>query len=66
MSRRAASETGGLSGAPLFLRATEQLGRFFRLTDGRLPLIGVGGIGSGADAYAKIRAGAARSSFIPP
>ena len=51
-------EAGGLSGAPLFRRATEQLGRFFRLTGGRLPLIGVGGIASGADAYAKIRAGA--------
>jgi dihydroorotate dehydrogenase len=43
----------------LFLRATEQLGRFYRLTGGRLPLIGVGGITTGADAYAKIRAGAA-------
>jgi dihydroorotate dehydrogenase len=30
----------------------------YRLCEGRLPLIGVGGIGSGADAYAKIRAGA--------
>jgi dihydroorotate dehydrogenase len=52
-------EAGGLSGAPLFLRATEQLRRFFTLTRGRLALIGVGGIASGADAYAKIRAGAA-------
>ncbi len=51
-------EAGGLSGAPLFLRATEQLRRFFILTGGRLALIGVGGIASGADAYAKIRAGA--------
>ena len=51
-------ESGGLSGAPLFRHATEQLDRFFRLTGGRLPLIGVGGIASGADAYAKIRAGA--------
>jgi dihydroorotate dehydrogenase len=51
-------EAGGLSGTPLFPRATEQLGRFFRLTGGRLPLIGVGGITSGADACAKIRAGA--------
>ena len=39
-------------------RSTEQLGRFFRLTGGRLPLVGVGGIANGADAYAKIRAGA--------
>ncbi|HSA82400.1 MAG TPA: quinone-dependent dihydroorotate dehydrogenase [Geminicoccaceae bacterium] len=52
-------EAGGLSGTPLFLRATEQLGRFYRMTGGRLPLIGVGGITTGADAYAKIRAGAA-------
>jgi dihydroorotate dehydrogenase len=51
-------EPGGLSGAPLFLRSTEQLGRFYRLTGGKLPLIGVGGILRGADAYAKIRAGA--------
>jgi dihydroorotate dehydrogenase len=51
-------EAGGLSGAPLFLRATEQLRRFFILTRGRLALVGVGGIASGADAYAKIRAGA--------
>jgi dihydroorotate dehydrogenase len=52
------NQAGGLSGTPLFLRSTEQLGRFFRLTQGRLPLIGVGGITRGADAYAKIRAGA--------
>jgi dihydroorotate dehydrogenase len=52
-------EAGGLSGTPLFLRATEQLARFYRMTGGRLPLIGVGGITTGADAYAKIRAGAA-------
>ncbi len=51
-------EAGGLSGAPLFERATRQLSNLFRLTGGRLPLIGVGGIASGADAYAKIRAGA--------
>jgi dihydroorotate dehydrogenase len=52
------AEPGGLSGAPLFLKSTEQLGRLYRLTGGRLPLIGVGGILRGADAYAKIRAGA--------
>jgi dihydroorotate dehydrogenase len=53
-----ASEAGGLSGAPLFALATEALRDMYRVTRGRLPLIGVGGIGSGADAYAKIRAGA--------
>jgi len=51
-------EPGGLSGAPLFLKSTEQLGRFYRLTGGKLALIGVGGILRGADAYAKVRAGA--------
>ena len=53
-----AGEAGGLSGAPLFTRSTKVLARLSALTEGRLPLIGVGGI-SGADhAYAKIRAGA--------
>ncbi|EIE49490.1 dihydroorotate dehydrogenase 2 [Citreicella sp. 357] len=51
-------EAGGLSGAPLFLRSTRVLARLSQLTDGALPLIGVGGVASGADAYAKIRAGA--------
>jgi dihydroorotate dehydrogenase len=51
-------QPGGLSGPPLFRRSTEQLGRFFRLTGGGVTLIGAGGIASGADAYAKIRAGA--------
>jgi dihydroorotate dehydrogenase len=51
-------QPGGLSGPPLFRRSTEQLGRFFRLTGGRVTLIGAGGIATGADAYAKIRAGA--------
>lgn len=53
-----ASETGGLSGRPLFARSTEVLREFYRRTEGKVPLIGVGGISSGADAYAKIRAGA--------
>jgi dihydroorotate dehydrogenase len=52
-------QAGGLSGAPLLAPSTAQLARIWRLTGGRLPLIGVGGIASGADAYAKIRAGAA-------
>jgi dihydroorotate dehydrogenase len=53
-----ARETGGLSGKPLFTPSTAMLARVRELTGGRLPLIGVGGIASGADAYAKIRAGA--------
>ncbi|MGQ3676689.1 quinone-dependent dihydroorotate dehydrogenase [Xanthobacter sp. TB0139] len=51
-------ETGGLSGKPLMALSTERLAALYRLLDGRLPLIGVGGVASGADAYAKIRAGA--------
>lgn len=49
---------GGLSGPPLFTKSTETLAEMFRLTHGRLPLIGVGGVTTAADAYAKIRAGA--------
>lgn len=52
------AETGGLSGAPLFHRSTRVLARLSALTDGRLPLIGVGGIASAEDAWEKIRAGA--------
>jgi dihydroorotate dehydrogenase len=51
-------EAGGLSGAPLTALATEVLRRTARRVEGQFPLIGCGGIGSGADAYAKIRAGA--------
>ena len=52
------SEAGGLSGKPLFAPSTAVLGEMYRLTGGKLPLVGAGGIASGADAYAKIRAGA--------
>lgn len=55
---RAAGESGGLSGRPLFGPSTDLLRDVYRLTGGRLPLVGVGGVASGADAYAKIRAGA--------
>ena len=51
-------EAGGLSGAPLFSPSTEILRDMRRLTEGRITLIGVGGISSGADAFAKIQAGA--------
>jgi len=51
-------ETGGLSGKPLFDLSTKLLSDMYRLTGGKIPLIGVGGISSGADAYQKIRAGA--------
>ncbi|TPE52158.1 quinone-dependent dihydroorotate dehydrogenase [Amaricoccus solimangrovi] len=52
------AEAGGLSGRPLFARSTRILAKAYRLTGGRLPLIGVGGIASAEDAYAKFRAGA--------
>ena len=54
-----ATEVGGLSGAPLFARSTEVLKRLRRRLGSKLVLVGVGGVQSGADAYAKIRAGAA-------
>jgi dihydroorotate dehydrogenase len=54
----ARAEAGGLSGAPLFAPSTAVLADMYRLTEGRLTLIGAGGVASGADAYAKIRAGA--------
>lgn len=53
-----AGETGGLSGKPLFALSTQVLADIYRLTGGKVPLVGVGGIASGADAYAKIRCGA--------
>jgi len=53
-----AQESGGLSGAPLFERSTRMLARTFQLTNGEIPLIGVGGVNSGETALAKIEAGA--------
>ena len=53
-----AGETGGLSGRPLAARSTEVIRSLYRLTGGKLPIIGCGGIFSAADAYEKIRAGA--------
>lgn len=54
----ARGETGGLSGRPLFEPSTRILRAFRQCTGGRMPLVGVGGVESGATAYAKIRAGA--------
>lgn len=56
--RKTAEEAGGLSGAPLFERSTIMLARTYQLTGGRVPLIGVGGITTGTDAWTKICAGA--------
>jgi dihydroorotate dehydrogenase len=51
-------QAGGLSGAPLFERSTRVLAQLHALTQGRIPLIGVGGVGSAEQAWEKIRAGA--------
>jgi dihydroorotate dehydrogenase len=58
LASRYAIESGGLSGRPLFAPSTALLADMHRLTQGRLPLIGVGGVASAAEAYHKIRAGA--------
>jgi dihydroorotate dehydrogenase len=55
---RYAKETGGLSGRPLFTASTKMLARVSLMTEGKIPLIGVGGIDSGETAVVKIRAGA--------
>jgi dihydroorotate dehydrogenase len=55
---RLGQEGGGLSGKPLFARSTRVLARLAAALQGRVPLVGVGGILSGADARAKIDAGA--------
>jgi len=53
-----AAEAGGLSGRPLFARSTAVLAKLARALEGAIPLIGVGGIVSAADARGKIDAGA--------
>jgi dihydroorotate dehydrogenase len=58
LSDRNARQAGGLSGRPLFHRSTVMLARVHQATAGQIPLIGIGGIDSGAAALAKIEAGA--------
>ncbi|QXT41065.1 quinone-dependent dihydroorotate dehydrogenase [Gymnodinialimonas ceratoperidinii] len=58
LQSRHAGEQGGLSGQPLFEKSTRTLARLYQLTEGKLPLIGVGGVASAEQAYTKIRAGA--------
>jgi dihydroorotate dehydrogenase len=58
LASKFAGEAGGLSGAPLTALSTRMLGQFAQAASGRVALIGAGGVGSGEDAYAKIRAGA--------
>ncbi len=53
-----AQEAGGLSGAPLRSRATEVIRFIYRYTGGKLPIVGVGGVFTGEDAWEKITAGA--------
>jgi dihydroorotate dehydrogenase len=53
-----AAQAGGLSGRPLFRLSTRMLAETYVRAEGRFPLIGVGGIDSGAAAFAKIKAGA--------
>ncbi|MCF8481158.1 MAG: quinone-dependent dihydroorotate dehydrogenase [Rhodospirillum sp.] len=63
LASRHKGEAGGLSGAPLLGPSTAVLRRMAELTERRLPLVGVGGVSSGRDAYAKIRAGASLVQF---
>ncbi len=58
LESRHRGEGGGLSGAPLAPLALERLRDFRSATGGAIPLIAAGGIGSGAEAFARIRAGA--------
>lgn len=58
LSSPQAGQAGGLSGRPLFDKSTRILAQLSALTEGRMPLIGVGGIDSAETAYAKILAGA--------
>lgn len=53
-----ALEPGGLSGKPLQEESTKLISEFYKLTNGKMPIIGVGGVFNGQDAYAKIKAGA--------
>ena len=59
----AKSEVGGLSGAPLFDPSTRVLAQLSKILESQIPLIGVGGIGTAEQAYAKICAGASAVQF---
>lgn len=58
LPRDFAAHKGGLSGPPLSDASTKVIRNFYKLTRGKLPIIGVGGVSDGKDAYAKIKAGA--------
>lgn len=51
-------ETGGLSGLPIRDMSTECIRKMYKLTDGNIFIVGIGGVGSGHDAYEKLKAGA--------
>lgn len=53
-----ATQAGGMSGQPLQQLSTHVLRNIYRLTQGKISLVGCGGVASGEDAYSKIRAGA--------
>lgn len=57
-ARANGNETGGLSGPPLLEMSTDVQAQMYKLTKGKIPLVGCGGVSSGRDAYKKIRAGA--------
>jgi len=52
------NETGGLSGKPLREKSTQTIYDMYKLTEGKVPIIGVGGVSNGQDAFDKICAGA--------
>ncbi|XP_059080144.1 dihydroorotate dehydrogenase (quinone), mitochondrial-like isoform X2 [Tigriopus californicus] len=52
------AESGGLSGRPLREKSTQTIREFYKLTQGKIPIIGVGGIFNGSDAIEKMQAGA--------
>jgi dihydroorotate dehydrogenase len=58
LASAARTESGGLSGKPLRSLAIDTVRRLRRVTGGRVPIIGVGGIANGADALEFVRAGA--------
>lgn len=58
-----AAETGGLSGVPLRSKSTQLIADMYYQTSGKVPIIGVGGISSGQDAFEKLEAGASYLQF---
>lgn len=58
LPKKFADQKGGLSGKPVFEKSNKVLRNFYKLTEGKIPLIGVGGIETAEDAYAKLRSGA--------